>query len=127
MRWLATPRSPFVNGHGETLGWLAPTLGQHAARHLAQARHALDEGKRLVLARKFVEGRARNHRALLRRLNRERNDAEVLKALTELMELLGQLKLAGMRAAMTRWSRREYARSTRFSASTAWEWRASRL
>jgi CRISPR-associated protein Cas1 len=78
----------FVNGHGETLGWLAPVLGHRAARHLAQARHALDDGKRLALARKFVEGRVRNHRALLRRLNRERNDGGVLKALTDLGGLI---------------------------------------
>lgn len=74
----------FVNGHGETLGWLAPTLGQRASRHLAQARHALDDGLRLALARKFVEGRVRNHRALLRRLNRGRSEPAVLQALAEL-------------------------------------------
>jgi CRISPR-associated protein Cas1 len=78
----------FVNGHGETLGWLAPRLAPRALRHLAQARHALDDGLRLVLARKFVEGRMRNHRALLRRLNRDRQDGEVLKALTELNRLV---------------------------------------
>lgn len=78
----------FVNGHGETLGWLAPPLAPRASRHLAQARHALDDGLRLALARKFVEGRLRNHRALLRRLNRDRQDGEVLKALTELNRLV---------------------------------------
>jgi CRISPR-associated protein Cas1 len=78
----------FVNGHGETLGWLAPALGQRASRHLAQARHALDPSLRLALARKFVDGRLRNHRALLRRLNRDRQDAEVLRALAELNRLI---------------------------------------
>jgi|HubBroStandDraft_1064217.scaffolds.fasta_scaffold00196_9 CRISPR-associated protein Cas1 len=74
----------FVNGHGETLGWLAPRFGPRAGRHLAQARHALDPALRLALARKFVEGRIRNHRALLRRLNRDRGDPLVLECLTGL-------------------------------------------
>ena len=74
----------FVNGHGETLGWLAPRYGSRAARHLAQARTALDPELRLAVARKFVEGRVRNHRALLRRLNRGRQEPSVLKALSEL-------------------------------------------
>jgi|SRR5579862_7074489 len=74
----------FVNGHGETQGWLAPCFGPRAARHLAQARHVLDDGLRLALARKFVDARIRNHRALLRRLNRERRDPAVTKTLAEL-------------------------------------------
>jgi CRISPR-associated protein Cas1 len=74
----------FVDGHGETLGWLAPRFGLRAARHLAQARHVLDDGLRLALARKFVEGRLRNHRALLRRLNRERQDPAVTKTLVDI-------------------------------------------
>lgn len=71
----------FVNGHGETLGWLAPRFGPRAGRHLAQARHVLDPARRLALARCFVDGRIRNHRALLRRLNRDRQESVVLKAL----------------------------------------------
>jgi CRISPR-associated protein Cas1 len=74
----------FVDGHGESLGWLAPRFGPRAARHLAQARHVLDDGLRLALARKFVEGRLRNHRALLRRLNRERLDPAVTKTLVDI-------------------------------------------
>jgi CRISPR-associated protein Cas1 len=82
----------FVNAHGETLGWLAPRYGPRAARHLAQARAVLDEGARLVLARKFVEGRLRNHRALLRRLNRDRQEPGVLKALAELNMMLRDIE-----------------------------------
>lgn len=74
----------FVDGHGETLGWLSPRLAPRASRHLAQARHAADPALRLALARKFVEGRLRNHRSLLRRLSRDREDAAVLKALAGL-------------------------------------------
>ena len=78
----------FVNGHGETLGWLAPHFGHGAARHLAQARHVVDEQRRLVLARCFVEARIRNHRALLRRLNRERQVPEVIGPLAELNRMI---------------------------------------
>lgn len=74
----------FVNGYGETLGWLAPRFGPRAGRHLAQARHALDPALRLALARRFVDGRIRNQRALLRRLNRDRQDPAVVKALAGL-------------------------------------------
>jgi CRISPR-associated protein Cas1 len=74
----------FVSGHGETLGWLAPRFGDRAARHLAQARAVLDPVQRLALARKFVDARLRNHRALLRRLNRDRQNQMVLKALVSL-------------------------------------------
>ena len=78
----------FVNGHGETQGWLAPRFGPRAARHLAQARHVLDEALRLALARRFVEARIRNHRALLRRLNRERQVPELIKPLAELNRMI---------------------------------------
>jgi CRISPR-associated protein Cas1 len=89
---LATDTSvAFVDGHGATLGWLSPRLDARAARHLAQARHALDEGLRLALARKFVEGRVRNHRALLRRLSRDDAPAPVLNALAELNGLVRRL------------------------------------
>lgn len=81
----------FVSGHGETHGWLAPDLAPRAGRQLAQARHALDENARLALARAFVEGRLRNQRALLRRLNRDRQDAAVLRALAELNGLIRRL------------------------------------
>ncbi len=78
----------FVNGHGETAGWLAPHYGARAARHLAQAGATLNPDSRLVLARKFVEGRVRNHRALLRRLNRDRQEPLVLKTLATLNMLV---------------------------------------
>ena len=58
----------FVNGHGETLGWLATDLAPRAKRHLAQAQLCLDEAKRVELARLFVDARLKNQRAVLRRL-----------------------------------------------------------
>ena len=70
----------FVDGHGRPAGWLAPALGQHAGRHLAQARHALDAGLRLDLARRLVAGRLANERSLLRRINHRRGIAFVSRA-----------------------------------------------
>ncbi|KAB2874157.1 MAG: CRISPR-associated endonuclease Cas1, partial [Pseudorhodoplanes sp.] len=82
----------FVTGHGETNGWLAPALAPRAGRQLAQAQCAASEGPRLSLARAFVEGRIRNQRALLRRLNRDRQDQAVLHALTEMNGIIQRLK-----------------------------------
>lgn len=81
----------FVDGHGQTQGWLSPALTDRAGRHLAQAEHALHEARRLRLARAFVEGRVRNQRALLRRLNRERQAPGVLPALSTLNTVLRAL------------------------------------
>lgn len=81
----------FVSGHGETHGWLAPALAPRAGRQLAQARIVLDQAARLALARCFVDGRLRNQRALLRRLNRDRQDGLVLQALTSLNGVIRKL------------------------------------
>ncbi len=78
----------FVSGHGETVGWLAPAMVPRAGRHVAQARCLLDEVRRLELARAFVEGRVRNQRALLRRLNRERQTPRVLQSIATLNRVL---------------------------------------
>jgi CRISPR-associated protein Cas1 len=81
----------FTNGFGETMGWVSPGVSPHAARHLAQARHTLDAGLRLDLARRFVEGRLRNQRALLRRLNRDKQSGAVSQALAALNGILREL------------------------------------
>jgi CRISPR-associated protein Cas1 len=81
----------FVSGYGETVGWLAPALAPRAGRHLAQACHVSDPARRLALAGTFVDGRVRNQRALLRRLNRDRHDPAALKALAELNAVLRKL------------------------------------
>lgn len=73
-----------VNGHGETLGTLAAPLTPHASRHLAQARLRLDDQLRLDLARRIVDGRLRNQRALLRRLNQRHGLQEVVAVLLAL-------------------------------------------
>jgi CRISPR-associated protein Cas1 len=84
----------FVNGHGQTLGVLAPPETRRARLHLDQARHALDPDLRLDLARRIVDGRLRNQRALLRRLNRQRRDKVVLDALLALNRTIRRLPVA---------------------------------
>ena len=83
-----------VNGHGQTLGVLARPDSDHARRHLHQARHALEPDLRTDLARRIVDGRLRNQRALLRRLNRTRKDKRVLDALTALNRTIRKLPVA---------------------------------
>ena len=82
----------YVNGWGETLGWVAPRYGARAKRHFLQAKFILDEEKRLELAKAFVNGRVRNQRALLHRLNRARQDKETLKALSQINNLIRNIK-----------------------------------
>lgn len=81
----------FVNGHGETLGWASAAGGGRAKRQLAQAGAALDAARKLALAKAFVDGRVRNERALLRRLNRDRADEATLKALAKLNRLIRRI------------------------------------
>lgn len=81
----------FVNGHGETLGWASPTLAPRAGRQFAQAKAALDPQRRLEFARAFVEGRLRNQRAHLRRLNRNRNDPAIIKPLEQINQMIRRL------------------------------------
>ncbi len=58
----------FVDGRGETLGWLAPPDDSRGGLHRAQAAVVLDPARRLDLAKRIVEGRLRSQRAQLRRL-----------------------------------------------------------
>ena len=83
-----------VDGRGRTLGWTAPALAPRATRQLAQARLALDPDARLALAKILVDGRLRNQRALLRRLNYRRKNAEIAKSLAEINRLIRRLKAA---------------------------------
>ncbi|WP_019960649.1 CRISPR-associated endonuclease Cas1 [Woodsholea maritima] len=64
MRW--------INGRGQTEGYLSRPERGHGALHLAQLRLYDNAEARLAAARILVEGRLRNQRALLRRLNRRR-------------------------------------------------------
>ena len=81
----------FVNGHGETLGFVTKGADGRAGRQAAQARAMVDPVRRLELARVFVDGRMRNQRALLRRLNRAKADAGVVKAIATINQLIRRL------------------------------------
>lgn len=83
-----------VDGWGETVGTLERPAGPRAGLHLAQARLALDPAARLDMARRIVDGRLRNQRALLRRLNRKRADADVTDAALALNRLIRKLGAA---------------------------------
>lgn len=83
-----------VDGHGETLGTLVPPAPKRARLHLAQARHCWDPDLRRDLARRLVAGRLHNQRALLRRLNRQRNHAEVVDAVLGINRTLRKLVIA---------------------------------
>ncbi len=82
----------FVNGYGETLGWLAADLAPRAKRHLAQAELCLDEVKRVDLARLIVDARLRNQRAVLQRLlvSRTVPPKPVTNALVQLNKIIAR-------------------------------------
>ncbi len=84
----------YVDGRGATIGTVRGPDEPRAGRHLAQARHALDPDLRRDLARRIVDGRLRNQRALVRRLNRRRKDPEAAAGLTRLNRLIRKLPLA---------------------------------
>jgi len=85
-----------VNGWGETVARLEPAgATRRADLQLDQARHVLDAGLRVGLARRLVDGRIRNQRALLRRLNRRRKDPAVDKAVLVLNKAIRKLPVAG--------------------------------
>ncbi|MBP7339266.1 CRISPR-associated endonuclease Cas1 [Niveispirillum sp.] len=85
----------FVNGWGDAIGHLAPAVGTaRAGLHMAQARLALDPLARLDLARRLVDGRLRNQRALLSRLNRRRKDAAVVDAGAAITRAIRKLPIA---------------------------------
>lgn len=83
-----------VDGWGDSVGTLERPTGPRAGLHLAQARLAIDPAARLDLARCIVDGRLRNQRALLRRLNRKRADTAVTDAALALNRLIRKLPVA---------------------------------
>lgn len=85
----------FVDGRGEALGSVAPRAGVQGVLHLAQARAVLDEERRRQIAEAIVGARIHNHRALLRRLNRQRNDQAAVRACEEINRILRKLPGAG--------------------------------
>ncbi len=84
----------YVNGYGETVGVLAPPETEHAGLHLAQARAVMTDDGRTDLARRIVDGRLRNQRALLHRLNRKHQHQGVIEPLTKLGRAIRRLAIA---------------------------------
>jgi len=111
----------YVNGHGETQGWVSDTLAPRAARHLEQARTFLNESSRLDLARIIVEARLRNQRAVLRRLlaGRKGKPEPVLAALVALNRVIGRGETSRIRHAKSVEKLMGYE-----GAATAHWWRA---
>ena len=66
----------FVDGRGETLGWMAPPDDGRAGLHRAQAALMLNADRRLDLAKRIVDGRLRSQRAQLRRLAPKSSDPQ---------------------------------------------------
>jgi CRISPR-associated protein Cas1 len=93
LRALLVARVPvvFIDGRGEALGSVAPREGIRGVLHLAQARAILDEGRWRQIAEAIVGARIHNQRALLRRLNRQRNDQTVVRACEEINRILRKL------------------------------------
>lgn len=81
----------FLSSKGDTLGRAVCDREPRAALHLAQAEVVLASELRTDLSRRLVEGRIRNQRAALRRLNRTKKDADVAKAATALSRVLRKL------------------------------------
>ncbi|MEO3430165.1 CRISPR-associated endonuclease Cas1 [Pelagibius sp. CAU 1746] len=81
-----------VDGRGRTLGWTSSSLAPRAGRHMAQAAAYLDPDRRLALARRYVDARLRNQRAVLRRIvaGRQSVPPPVQDALVALNSLIGR-------------------------------------
>lgn len=86
LRLAATHGIPvaLLNEAGLPQSVLMPALTGDAGLHMAQARLALDPARAETVAAILVAGRLRNAHALLKRLNRRRNDASVEAACTVL-------------------------------------------
>lgn len=84
----------YVSGHGMTLGVVATPNDDHGGLHLAQARTVLDPQARLDLARRVVEGRLRNQRALLHRLGRGVEAKGLVPRIAAITKLIRKLPLA---------------------------------
>ncbi|WP_339774700.1 CRISPR-associated endonuclease Cas1 [uncultured Thalassospira sp.] len=90
----------FMNGHGETQGWLYRPHHDRAALHLAQAAIVLDPARAFALARCIVRARLHNQRAQLHRLNRQAKDADVIVAARDMGRMIRKLPVNGTVASL---------------------------
>lgn len=82
-----------VNGHAEVMARYEAEGPERARRHLQQARAMIDPVRRAQLASALVDARLRNHRALLRRLNRDRGDPQIAAACVALNRVIRKFRL----------------------------------
>ena len=123
-------RVAMVNGHGETTGWWTDPERSPAARHLEQARHALDPALCIPIVRELVEARVHNQRALLRRLNYTRKSDVLAAAADKLTVVHRKLRKPNVD---TNWLRgvegeagRVYWQAYWQVAGKDWSWRRKR-
>lgn len=83
-----------IDAYGGVVARYEGQSDDRARRQLAQAATALDAERRLALARILVDGRIRNQRALLRRLNRQRAIDAVAETAVRLGRVLRKLPAA---------------------------------
>lgn len=83
-----------TDGWGQTMGWWSGAGDMQAERILAQARYLTDPARVDALATSIVRGRVRNQRAMLRRLNRDRKDPDIVAAAREIEKVVRILKAA---------------------------------
>jgi CRISPR-associated protein Cas1 len=92
-----------VDAEGATRAIWAPPGDGRAGLHLAQAAAVLDPARGVAMGRALVDARLRNMRAQLFRLNRDRDDPEVIAALAALrrhgLKLDGFADIAALRGA----------------------------
>lgn len=82
-----------VDGWGQEVGACLPPLTDRTGLHLAQARLVLDPQARTDAARAIAAAKIHNQRALLRRLNRSLNNADVATAAAKIGRLIRKLPL----------------------------------
>jgi CRISPR-associated protein Cas1 len=83
-----------TDGWGQTMGWWNGAGDMRATRILAQAKYLADAARVDALATSIVRGRVRNQRAMLRRLNRDRKDPDIVAAAREIEKVVRILKAA---------------------------------
>lgn len=84
-----------VDSWGRTVGRVEAPLPERYGLHKAQARHGFDPALRRDLAQRVVDGRIRNQRALIRRLDRRRRRPEARDAAERLNRCLRKLRRQG--------------------------------
>ena len=81
-----------IDGNGMTLGRFAGPDDSRAGRQLKQAAAVLDPARRIAMAHALALGRVFNQRILLKRLNRTRRIAAIIKTVTPMGRIVRRLR-----------------------------------